>query len=156
MMARLWRRRGGGSDTGSALVELAVALPVLILIVFGTTDFARVFYTAMELTNAARAGAQFGATSVVRSGDTGGMQSAATAAINVTGVTAVASRSCFCASNNGGSFPGAACTATCGFGRHMVVSVTVTASKTFTTIAPIPGIPNSIALTRTATLPVAN
>src|SRR5260221_3845737 len=44
-------------ERGSALVELAIALPLLVAVLVGTTDFARVFYLATELTNAARAGA---------------------------------------------------------------------------------------------------
>ena len=48
------------SERGSALVELAVTLPLLVLLVVGVADLARVFYVSMALTNAARAGAQYG------------------------------------------------------------------------------------------------
>src|SRR5262245_42296062 len=48
------------NERGAAVVELAFALPVLVLIFFITTDFARVFRTSIELTNASRAGAQYG------------------------------------------------------------------------------------------------
>ncbi len=37
------RRRLRASDTGSAMVELAVALPILVALLVGTADFARVF-----------------------------------------------------------------------------------------------------------------
>ena len=49
------------SARGASIVELAVALPVIVLLVIGAADFARVFYMAIELQNAARAGAQYGA-----------------------------------------------------------------------------------------------
>lgn len=49
---------GHRSERGAALVELAVALPLLLVIMVGTIDFGRAFRTAMIVTNAARAGAQ--------------------------------------------------------------------------------------------------
>src|SRR3954453_1086869 len=49
------------SERGAALVELALSTPLLVVMIVGAVDFARAFYTAMELTNAARAGAQYAA-----------------------------------------------------------------------------------------------
>lgn len=43
-------------DHGQSLVEIALTLPVLLLLVFGVTDFARVFYYAIEISGSARAG----------------------------------------------------------------------------------------------------
>ena len=156
------RRRLVASETGSALVEIAVCLPVLLLLLFGSIDFGRVFYTAMELNNAARAGAQYGAYNLARSGSTATIQSTATGAVNISGVSASASRSCQCATDSG-TFSATSpspnnCTApvaTSCPGTHRVVTVTVAASKTFVTIASFPGIPNSVALSRTATLRVS-
>ncbi len=83
------------SNTGSALVELAMCLPLLVLILVGTADFARVFYTSIALTNAARAGAQAGAYSLAQSDPvTGPMVATANSASNVTPSTVTASRSC--------------------------------------------------------------
>ena len=76
MLIRSTRR----SEGGSALVELIFALPLLVLVLVGTADFARVFYTAIELTNAARAGVQYAAYSPGRFVDTAAIQSAAMAA----------------------------------------------------------------------------
>src|SRR5580765_3661399 len=76
------RVRSAGSESGSALVEVALCLPLLVVTMVGVADFARVFYTSIELNNAARAGAQFGAYTLARSGDTGGMQSTAKGAVN--------------------------------------------------------------------------
>jgi Flp pilus assembly protein TadG len=45
--------RDGG---GQSLVEIALALPLVLLLVFGITDFARVFYFAIEISGSARAG----------------------------------------------------------------------------------------------------
>ena len=54
---------------GQSLVELALTLPVLGILLIGTIDFARVYYAAMAVGQAARAGAAYGAQSVSTSGD---------------------------------------------------------------------------------------
>ena len=43
---------------GAAMVELALSLMILMLIVFGITEFGRVMYTKLLLNNAAREGAR--------------------------------------------------------------------------------------------------
>ncbi len=155
-MNRFFNRPAWASDAGSALVELAVVLPLLVLVMAGAIDFARVFYTGMELTNAARAGAQYGAYNPAQSGNIAGMKTAATGSVNITGVTATASRICQCATS-AGTFSAATCTTTCPSGRHLVVTVTVTASRSFTTLmGSFPGIPHSVDLVRSATLRVPN
>lgn len=150
------------SDAGSALVELSFALPILIAILIFTVDYSRVFYTAMALTDAARAGAQYGAFNLGNSGDTTGMQNAATNATSVSGISASASRLCQCATDAGvfsATLPLANdCTTletvACPL-KHRVITVTVTTTKTFTTVFGLfPGVPNSTTLTRTATLRV--
>jgi Flp pilus assembly protein TadG len=152
------------SDRGGALVELAVSLPLLVVILAGTVDFARVFYASVSLTNAARAGAMWGASKVSRSAPSeyATIEAKAISATNLTGVTASASRLCMCADNAGAFTPTSPpndCDAACptGSGGHIVMTVTVTTSKTFTTMMNIlPGVPNSIPLSRAATLRVVN
>lgn len=157
-MSGMFLPRVARSEAGSALVELAVALPLLVAVLAGTIDFSRVFYASIALTNAARAGAQYGAFSTAQSGNFGTMQTTATNSIVPnTGVTAVASRTCYCATNAGVFGASVACTTTCSGGTHLVVTVTVVTSKTFTTImSAVPGVPNSVSLTRSATLRLAN
>src|SRR5438046_1113442 len=97
-------RRLFRSESGNAMVELAVALPLLVLTLIGTVDFARIFYTSIELTNAARAGAQWGAADIASASDTAGMEAAATGAVNISGVTAFAAPAlCRCATDATGS-----------------------------------------------------
>lgn len=145
------RRR---SERGAALVELAVALPLLLIIMIGTIDFGRAFRTAMIVTNAARAGAQFGSQNPVNATNTTGMVTAATAVLTANGLTTglapTAATLCQCA-NNAGTFTNAAnCSDPC-TGGHLVVSVIVTATRTFSLIQPFPGIPSSVTITRGAT-----
>jgi hypothetical protein len=45
-------------QSAQAVVELAIALPVLLWFSLGTLDFGRVFYTYIGLTNSAREGAR--------------------------------------------------------------------------------------------------
>lgn len=44
---------------GQTLVELAIILPILLLLILGAMDFGRMFVTKIVLTNAARAGANY-------------------------------------------------------------------------------------------------
>ncbi len=44
------------SDAGAAAVELALVLPVLLLLLFGMVDFGRLYHTNVALAHAAREG----------------------------------------------------------------------------------------------------
>lgn len=55
------RRRARRRATGQSLVELALVLPVLLLIVLVAIDFGRVFFGYVTLTNATRIGANYAA-----------------------------------------------------------------------------------------------
>jgi len=44
---------------GQSLVEFALVLPILLLLILGAMDFARMFSTKITLTNAAREGANY-------------------------------------------------------------------------------------------------
>jgi len=48
------------NNTGSAVVEFAVILPLLLLILYGIIEFGLIFYNKALLTNASREGARFG------------------------------------------------------------------------------------------------
>jgi Flp pilus assembly protein TadG len=56
-------RRQGKHDRqlGQGLAELALVLPLLLTILFGTLDVGRAFYTYIALTNAAREAARYAA-----------------------------------------------------------------------------------------------
>lgn len=46
------------TDRGSAIIEAALTLPILLLVVFGITEFGRALMTTNVLTQAAREGAR--------------------------------------------------------------------------------------------------
>ena len=144
-----------GSARGAALVELAVALPLLAIILVGTIDFGRAFRTAMIVTNAARAGALFGSHSQPNAGSPTGMRDAANAVLIANGLGSTPAptfvETCYCA-NAAGTFSAAVlCNAPCGSGQHIVATVTVTATRTFSMTAPFPGLPTTVVITRGAT-----
>src|SRR5260370_7273273 len=61
MRLRRWVRLGA-SARGAQILELAVALPLLVVFVVGIYDFSRAFNTKEKLNFAARDGARFGST----------------------------------------------------------------------------------------------
>lgn len=50
------KRNEGHLDRGAAAVEMAIVLPLLLLVLFGLVDFGRAFNAQMQLTQAAREG----------------------------------------------------------------------------------------------------
>jgi Flp pilus assembly protein TadG len=53
--------RGARRDRGAAAVELALVLPILLLVIFGVIDFGRMLNAQITLTQAAREGARWAA-----------------------------------------------------------------------------------------------
>jgi hypothetical protein len=54
-------RGGGRGERGSAAVEFAIVLPILVLVLFGVVDFSIAMYDKTIVTSASREGARFGA-----------------------------------------------------------------------------------------------
>lgn len=80
------------AERGAAAVELAMVLPVMLLVVAGIVDFGRVFFTEIQLTNAAREGAR---ASIVSGTTAGAAETRMTsAAVGVSGFEATASPVC--------------------------------------------------------------
>ena len=112
---------------GMAAAELALCVTVLMSIVLGATDFGRFAYTYIAVTNAARAGAFYGATTSYNSTTYSTWQSqvqqaAADEMGSISGFTQ--SNVTATATTESGSIWRASCTVPC----------------TFTTIVPWPGI----------------
>ena len=134
------------SDRGGAMVELAVILPVLVLLVIGVVDYGRAFYTSVTVANAARAGAEWGAQGPEFTVNIAGMKNFAQQDGQEAGtLTLSAQRYCECA---GSSWP--SCSA-CAGGAAPDVFIEVTASKDLTLLLPYPGLPNTVSIARKAT-----
>ncbi len=138
------------SRAGSAIVELALVLPMLMLILVGTIDFGRLFFEAVTVVDAARAGVQYGSRSNTFSGDYDGMKAAADDnARDLDATTPSAVRFCKCENGNDVD----CVTGTCAEGVPQVY-VRVEIQKTFDVMVGLPGIPSTTALTRQATFRV--
>ncbi len=145
---RTWHHQAR-SERGSALIEMALVSPLLLLLVFGAGDFGRIMYHAMTLTNAARAGAAFAVQTTGYLTNTADIQLAAEQeAQNIGPITVTSQRVCECPGGTVVSCTGGSSCA--GYGAVQGF-VEVTATTTFTPLtAAFPGIPGSTALTRVA------
>lgn len=61
MSVRRWRHRVG-DETGAAIIEFALVVPLLLILVWGIIETGRAFYTISSLASAVRDGARYGAT----------------------------------------------------------------------------------------------
>ncbi|MBL8296304.1 MAG: pilus assembly protein [Bryobacterales bacterium] len=130
--------------SGSALIELALAVPVMALLVMGAVDFARVFYMSVEVTSAARAAAIFGSRSTASVDDTAGISLAATrAAPEVPSLTVTPAKLCGCSDGTVADCTSVSCT-------PKYTYIRVQTQATFTTTCPYPGIPSSIPVSAVA------
>src|SRR5689334_18770311 len=100
------QRRATGirkAERGQALLEFGLMLPFLMLLSIGVAEVGRAIYYTIEVTNAATAGAQYGAQGWETEIDTAGMQNAATLEANYPSMTSAATYGCTCDTGNGTS-----------------------------------------------------
>jgi Flp pilus assembly protein TadG len=89
-------------DSGSALVELALTVPMLMFMMIGAAELGRMAYYAIEVQNAARAGVAYGSQGLNTAADSSGMTTAAdNEAPNMGNLTVTATQSCVCQTING-------------------------------------------------------
>ena len=157
---------------GQSLLEFAFALPVLLALVVGIVEVGRFAYISIIVGNAARAGAAYGAQHPTNSADSAGSTNAAKKDYNAnasgsgsngqasSSLTVSPSTACGC--DSGGTLtPEPSCdinvysaAGTCSAGAHWVITLTVTASGTYTPLFHYPGISNSFAVSNTAKMRV--
>ena len=65
------------TDSGAAVIEMAMVTPLLLLLALGAGDFGRMLYAAITLSHAARAGAAYGAQTNGHAADGPGIELAA-------------------------------------------------------------------------------
>lgn len=152
-MKRRNRRELLQGESGASLVEMALLLPIFMVLLIGCVDFGRACYLAIEIQGAARAGATYGSRNPT---DTSGMQTVAEDdASDVPNVSVgTPTYVCECAD---GSNPTSATTCsttppTCSNGLNWVYMVTVTVTGTYTPMLPWPGIPSSMNFSSTASM----
>ena len=142
-------------EAGLAIVEFALAVPLLLLLLVGLVETGRFAYYSILVGNAARAGVQYGAQNDTNALDDTGMQAAATTdAQSIANISATSGRLCQC--NNGTTTTALNCTSgTCPSGYHRVVYVWVSASGTFSSLFNYPGLPQQLTITRRAQMRVS-
>jgi Flp pilus assembly protein TadG len=135
-------------SSGTSIVETALVLPFLVLILAGAFDFGQAYYAAIEVANAAEAGAQYGLQNVT---NLTGMQNAAKIdAADLQHTRAVATYGCECSDGSGSV---ALCTSsptTCTY--NIVNYVQVVVAATYRPTLRYPGAPASIPLSSTVRL----
>ena len=129
--ARIARR-----SRGQAAVELALSVPLLLMMFLVVVETGRAFYIAISVANAARAGVQYGAQSLTTANDNAGMQLAASNdAPNLTSMTATASHFCVCANGTAST-----CLATDCAGSHRLVYTQVITAAPYTPLINFMGV----------------
>ena len=130
-------------DAGSSLIELALVIPVLLVLLVGAFDFGRAYYIALEVQAAAHAGAVYG---IQHIGDVDGIESAAEAASgNLSGLATSSTYGCECSDGTKAS-DHCAVTPTCTYNYVTYVDATTTTS--YSPVFRYPGIASSISITR--------
>lgn len=132
---------------GTAVVELALVLPLILGMIIAMTDLGMGAYTEMQVQNAAQAGAEY----ATRAGyNAVGIAAAVTNATGLSGISATPAptQSCGCAA--GGTITlfntSPPCAQPCASGS-VGTFVTVNAQASFTTLFAYPGLPSSLNLT---------
>lgn len=140
-------RRFVRSQSGAAMVELAVVLPFLIFLLIGVIEVGRYMYFGIVAAHAAEAGAQYGAQSLGNASDSSGIEAAAAADAPNVSVTASPMPVCL---ESGQSVA-------CPSGTpspNMTEYIKVTVTGSFQSLLNYPGIPNPLPVTATAMMRV--
>ena len=132
-------------DAGQALIELALMVPLFILLLLGATEFGTLAYDGIEVSSAARAGVAYGSQSSATAADIAGIQSAATNdGTDVDGISATATQfwSCSSTPSTQNSSP-----PTCsGTGNHVLHYVQVKTTAVVSSTIHVSGLPSSYTL----------
>lgn len=138
------------AQSGAAAVEFALMMPFLAVLLLGVIEIGRFEYFSILVSNAAHAGVQYGAQSTSTSGDTSGMASAALSDEQGGLPTPIPSPSAssFTKCSDGTDPP-------CGTGTDEITYVQVTATGTFHSLFNYYLLPQTLTITSTATMPVA-
>lgn len=136
-------------ERGAALAELAVAIPILFVVMLGAIDFGRVWTEGLALSNAVRAGAQYGSESTLAAADTTGIKRSVRedleSMMDASEIKSISVTS-YCECEDGTRVD---CDDKCGLLQpHTYVQVRV--DKTFQTMFPYPGVPKEVNLVRQA------
>jgi Flp pilus assembly protein TadG len=144
-------KSGGQPRRGQASVELALSLPLLLMMFLVVVETGRAFYIAISVANAARAGVQYGAQNLTTAADNAGMRSAASSdAPNITGMTATATHFCVCSDGTAST-----CLSTDCSGSHRLLYAQVDTSASYAPLINFMGILPTMTIPGKAVMRVA-
>jgi Flp pilus assembly protein TadG len=160
-MATLPHNRGrltgvaAGQD-GTSLIEVALTMPLFLALLIAAAVFGVVCFDSIEVSSAARAGAQYGMQNHATALDLTGMQTAALKnGTNVTGMAAVAKNFCQCEASLGTN---TSCSSVCA--SPQTIPIQFVQVNTSASVSPLfnnrwlPGVPVSFTLTGQAVMRV--
>lgn len=119
-------RRFPRDRAGNVIIEFALGLPILFLLMVGLLDLGNYGLQKSALLQGAREGVHYG---IVSSSDSANINTTAQNATGLTGVTATNTVFCECVSGTTVS-----CSTTCGSGNTLKQYLTVTTSKSFSSV----------------------
>jgi len=126
-----------GATRGTAAIEFAIIVPMLLILLFGAAEVGFSVYQAMQVQDAAEAGAAY----VVEHGwGSAGITAAVTNATGLSGVTASPAPSQFCGCPSISGVVTAVCTATCTGGHPVSHYVAINVALTRQSIMPLSGL----------------
>jgi Flp pilus assembly protein TadG len=143
------------SDRGNALIELAIGMTVLTSLILGAAEFGRIAYAAIEVNDAAHAGAAYGSGNrtsgsiATGAANTNVTNAAKKDAPDVSGMTATAVYWCQCSDGSASTCGATDCT-----GSRIIEYVTVNTSGTVDPLVYVPGLPKSYTVTGHAVMRV--
>jgi Flp pilus assembly protein TadG len=137
LVARLQKETAAQS-----LIETALVVSLFALLLVGTAELGRVAYAAIEVSNAARAGAAYGAQNGSTAADSTGIATAAANdAANLSGVITTSSYSCICSNGTSSTCTPGDCSTS-----HIEETVTVNSQVSFDPLIHLPGLPTTYTL----------
>jgi Flp pilus assembly protein TadG len=138
------------SERGSALVEFAMFMPILVFLLLGMVDYSIYIQKSMELQAAASGAAAWGAVPGNESNLTGIQNTAVSLAPSISGATTTASNLWTCTPGGTSVTSATMCTGSITPYKYVVVTVTGTVPRALS----YPGIPNGLTMIGKATFRV--
>lgn len=130
------------AQRGQALLEVTLIMPAMVMMLVGAAELGRLAYAGIVVSNAARAGIQYGAQSRQVAADLSGMQTAAlNDGQNVTAMTATASHYCVCADGTSSTCSSGDCS-----GSRLIEYVQVDTNANVQMLFHCPGLPASLSV----------
>ncbi len=151
-----WRAlRSASGEDAQGLVELALAVPLFLILLLGSAEFARFAWASILASNAARAGASYGSQSSEKAGDIANVKlAAANDSVNLTGLTtADPIVACYCNTPQSAQITCStalippASASNCLAPNTIIKTVQVNTSVTVTPLAQYPGLPTRFTAT---------